>query len=93
MRYILNFVIKIAHIDCEKNIYNILNSSYAKPLNHGLKNMMNYNKSLIFELDEIDKFEVSYQNDSNRIDNLYFNFKLIPTTILISGDLDFLRQW
>lgn len=51
MRYILNFVIKIAHIDCEKNIYNILNSSYAKPLNHGLKDMMNYNKSLIFELD------------------------------------------
>ena len=47
-----SYFIKNAHIDCEKDIYDVLNDSIIKPLNEKMKLLMNKDMFVFFMWDK-----------------------------------------
>ena len=79
-------MIKSAHIDCEKDTYDVLNDSIVKPFNGEIKMIMN--KDLFFYMWNEDKKDTVEYFRSEETNELSFtNINNTRTRILIFGDL------
>ena len=82
-----SYTIKNAHVDCDKNTYEILNDSIVKPLTEVMKILMNKDMCVLFMWNEDNKLIIKYSKEKD-INKLCFNKIIkIPTCILISDDL------
>ena len=84
-----SYVIKNAHIDCEKDTYDVLNDSIVKPLNEEMKLLMEKDMFVYFMWNEDKKFIIKYSKEGDINKPIYRKGIQIKTRLLISGDLAF----
>ena len=89
MKKLKSYVIKNAHIDCDKDTYDHLNNSTVKPLNEEIKILMNKDIFLFFIWNEDKKIIIKYSQEENINKSSYNKIIQIKTRLLISGDLAF----
>ena len=82
-----SYVIKNAHIDCEKDTYDVLNDSIVKPLNEEMKLLMEKDMFVYFMWDEDKKLTIKYSKEGDINKSIYKKVIQIKTRLLISGDL------
>ena len=82
-------VIKNAHIDCEKDTYDVLNDSVVKPLNEEMKLLMEKDMFVYFMWNEDKKLIIKYSKEEDINKSIYKKVIQIKTRPLISGDLAF----
>ena len=54
-----------AHIDCEKDTYDVLNDSIVKPLNEEMKLLMEKHMFVYFKWDEDKKLIIKYSKEGD----------------------------
>ena len=86
---VLSYVIKNAHIDCEKDTYDVLNDSIVKPLNEEMKLVMEKDMCVYFMWNEDKRLIIKYSKEEDINKSSYNKIIQIQTRILISGDLVF----
>ena len=84
-----SYVIKNAHIDCDKDTYDILDESIMTPLNEEMKIIMNKDMFVFFMWNEENKLVIEYSKEDDINKSSFNNIIQIPTCILISGDWEF----
>ena len=75
----------MARISCDKDIYDILQSSIAKPLSDGIKK--NGRDKYCFQRSCNDIFKVVYDYATNYVDFSSIITKTVLIRMLISGDI------
>ena len=60
-----SYVIKNAHIDCDKDTYDVLNDSIVKPLNEEMELLMNKDMFVYFMWNEDKKLIIKYSKEEN----------------------------
>ena len=84
-----HFCIKVNHIDCEKDTYEVLKKSIAAPLNADIK-FINESKHIQVLTDIITKEVSLFIGTEDQVDmSQYIIKKSIPVRILMCGDLAF----
>ena len=84
-----HFCIKVNHIDCEKDIYEVLKKSIAAPLNADIK-FINESKHIQVLTDIITKEVSLFIGTEDQVDmSQYIIKKSVPVRILMCGDLAF----
>ena len=86
---ILSCVIKNAHIDCDHDTYDFLNKPIVKPINDGIKILMNKDMFVFLLWNEDDKLTIQYSTKDDCNESSYLKVIQISTRLLISGDLAF----
>ena len=86
---ILSYVIKNAHIDCDHDTYDVLNNSIVKPINDGMKILMNKDIFVYLLWNEDNKLTIYYSTIDDINESSYMKVIEIFTRLLISGDLAF----
>ena len=84
-----SYVIKNAHIDCDKDTYDVLNDSIVKPLNEEMELLMNKDMFVYFMRNEDKKLIIKYSKEEDINKSIYKKNIQIKTRLLISGDLAF----
>ena len=84
-----SYVITNAHIDCDKDKYDVLNDSIVKPPTEEMKSLMNKEMSVHFMWNEDKNIIIKYSKEENIIISIYKTIIQIKTRLLISGDLAF----
>ena len=84
-----SYVIKNAHIDWDKDTYDVLNDSIVKPLNEEMKLLMKKDMFVYFMWNEDKKLIIKYSKEEDINKSIYKNIIQIKTRLLISGDLAF----
>ena len=84
-----SYVIKNAHIDCEKDTYDVLNDSIVKPLNEEMKLLMEKDMFVYFMWNENKKLIIKYSKEEDINKSSSNKIIQIQTRILISGELAF----
>ena len=87
----LSYVIKNAHIDCDHDTYDVLNNSIVKPINDGMKILMNKDMFVYLLWNEDGKLTVQYSTKNDINESSYMKVIETSTRLLISGDLAFLQ--
>ena len=60
-----SYVIKNAHIDCDKDTYDVLNDSIVKPLNEEMKLLMKKDMFVYFMWNEDKKLIIKYSKEED----------------------------
>ena len=84
-----SYVIKNAHIDCDKDAYDVLNDSIVKPLNEEMKLLMKKDMCAYFMWNENEKLIITYSKKEDINKSIYKQIVQIKPRFLISGDLAF----
>ena len=66
-----SYVIKNAHIDCDKDKYDVLNDSIVKPLNEEMKLLMNKDICVYFMWNEDKKLIIKYSKEEDTNKSIY----------------------
>ena len=74
-------VIKNAHIDCDKDTYDVLNESIVKPLNKEMKIIMNKDMFVFLMWNEDNKLIIEYSNEDDITKSNFNSIIQIPTRI------------
>ena len=84
-----HFCIKVNHIDCEKDTYEVLKKSIAAPLNADIKSI-NESKHIQVLTDIITKAVCLFIGTEDQVDmSQYIIKKSVPVRIIMCGDLAF----
>ena len=84
-----SYVIKNAHIDCDKDTYDVLNNSIVKPLNEEIKLLINKFMFVFFMWNEDKKLIIKYSKEVDINKPRYKKIIQIKARLLISRDLAF----
>ena len=89
VKKLLPYVINNAHIDCDRDTYDVLNKSIVKSINDDMKILMNKDTFVFLLWNEDDKLTIQYSTKDDCNASSYLKVIHITSRLLISGDLAF----